>query len=94
MAERYPPGRNRIVYRSAVFKEGKLVEAKFMNPDMVWSGLQELTEVGNGLYILDIDFNKVGTWVGLFYEDGSVTSSQNFLVKSERPFRQGKILNA
>jgi hypothetical protein len=90
MAERYPPGRHRIFYRSTAFQSGINVTVQMLRPDGVWDTEVALDDVGNGLYRLDILFNKEGTWVGLFFEDGSKKVTQNFLVKRERSKNLGR----
>lgn len=94
MAERYPPGRHRIFYRSTSFQEGMSVSMKMLNPDDVWSEEVELDDVGNGLYKFEFLFNREGTWIGLFYENGVKRVSQNFLVMREMPRNLGcNVLN-
>jgi len=94
MAERYPPGHHRIFYRSTSFQEGLDVTAKLLSPDDVWNDEVTLEDVGNGLYKLEVWFDKEGTWVGLFFEDGVKKVTQNFLVMRERPKNLGcNVLN-
>jgi len=89
MAERYPPGRHRIFYRSTSFQSGLDVTVIMLGPDDVWTDEVPLEDVGNGLYRLDYLFNREGTWVGLFSEDGVKKVTQNFLVLRERPKNLG-----
>lgn len=42
------------------------------------------TEVGGGLYCFDCLFPSLGTYVGVFYENGVKVSTQNFLVIHEK----------
>jgi hypothetical protein len=89
MAERYPPGRHRIFYRSTSFQEGLIVTVRMLNPDDVWLDEVTLEDMGSGLYRLGIQFDKEGTWVGLFSENGMKKLTQNFLVMRERPRNLG-----
>jgi len=94
MAERYPPGRHKIYYRSTAFQEGVTVTALMLSPTGKWAPEVTLDDVGNGLYRFEVDFTQSGTWVGLFAEDGERKLSQNFFVCRERaqPHR-GNLLN-
>jgi len=87
MAEQYFLGTNRIYYRAGRFQEGLVVTAKFLDPKATWGGEVTMNEAGNGLYYLDLQMNIKGTWVGLFYENGERTISQNFYVI--RSFKTG-----
>ena len=89
MAEQYFRGTNRIFYRSKGFQEGLDVTAQFLNPSMIWGSEVVLDELGSGLYFFDLMMNQVGTWVGLFYEDGEKVLSQNFYVISAHRTRDG-----
>jgi len=93
MAEQYALGSNRIFYRSKGFQENILVQGKFLNPAIVWTSLITLQEAGQGLYYLDIVFDMLGIWVGLFYEDSVKTTSQNFYVIKRKSSSSGNILN-
>lgn len=80
MAELYTTGINRIVYRAESFVAGKVVTAHFWSPTLVKSALQTFTEVELGLYYLDYNFANMGTYLGLFYENGVAKASGVFRV--------------
>ena len=71
MAEKFSKGVNRIWYRAGKFAANKNVEIKFRKPD---STLIENISVpeseDEGVYCLDYDFNELGGWLGIFFEDG------------------------
>jgi len=94
MAERYPPGRHKIYYRSTAFQEGLMVTGELMRPDGVWLDEVTLEDAGKGLYRFEVNFTQSGTWVGLFSEDGVRKLSQNFFVCREKVKPVGRnILN-
>jgi len=80
MAELYSTGTNRILYRAETFGTEKTVTAYFWNPSLEKSDLQTFTEIEQGLYYLDYNFASEGTYIGLFYEDGTKKASQVFRV--------------
>lgn len=84
MAERYPPGRHKIYYRSTGFQEGVTVTAELLSPSGEWLEEVTLDDMGKGLYQMVVNFTQAGTWVGLFSEDGMRKLSQNFFVCRER----------
>jgi hypothetical protein len=80
MAELYSIGTNRVYYKAIDFATGKTVTAYFWSPSLVKSALQALTEIESGLYYLDYNFAGVGSYVGLFYENGTKTTMSVFRV--------------
>jgi len=80
MAELYDIGSNRVVYRAESFTAGKTVTAYFWNPSLAKSALQTFTEIELGLYYLDYNFASVGTYIGLFYENGVAKTTGIFRV--------------
>lgn len=77
----YITGTNKIVYRSVGFSVGLTITGYFWNPSNVKSSLQTFTEVAEGLYYCNFDFDITGTWMGLFYENAVVKASAVFKVK-------------
>lgn len=66
----YNTGVNRLFYKADGFAENKEVTVVMWNPSLVKSSLYTLTELEEGLYYIDFNFNVKGVWAGLFYEDG------------------------
>lgn len=67
-------GTQRVVCKSTNFQTGLTMTAYLWSPTLVKSALQTFTEIGEGLYYLDFNFNVAGTWPIKLYEDGvSVT---------------------
>lgn len=63
-------GVGRIFYKAAAFQAGLTVTAYLWSPSLVRSALQTLTEISDGLYYLDHNFDVVGSWPMLLMEDG------------------------
>jgi len=90
MAEKYPPGLVRLWYRATGFKEGIKVTGDFRGPEGIRDIALEFEEEGDGIYFLDYHFPMVGSYVGIFLEDGIKKVSQNFNI--EEPFRGGRLI--
>lgn len=70
MLQMFSVGEHRIIYRAANWTAGLSVTAYLWSPSLVQSGLQTLTEIAEGLYYLDFNFDAVGAWPAIFMEDG------------------------
>jgi len=98
MAEIYPLGSNRIVYRSTNFAGGLGIFVDLYGPDGLRMPSVPLTELGEGLYYFEFTFSKLGIYTGLFYENGTKRTSQNFNIRGNpdggfRPFRGDNVIN-
>lgn len=80
MIEPFIEGRNRVVYKSEGFKTDLTVTVKFWDPFLETTPLIQFTELGEGLYYLDFNFNHEGTWIGLLYENGVKKGTQTYKV--------------
>ncbi len=83
MAEQYPPGVNRIFYKSTGFIEGLTVSVDILYPDMNDDDGIILIEVGGGLYYFDYDFPSIGVYAAVFYEDGVKRCPQVYNIRRE-----------
>lgn len=63
-------GVQRLVYKAEGLVTGKTVTGYIWSPTLVKSNLQTFSELESGLYYLDYDFSVVGTYIGLFMENG------------------------
>ncbi|MHA1169805.1 MAG: hypothetical protein ACTSPI_17570 [Candidatus Heimdallarchaeaceae archaeon] len=90
MAEKYSPGLVRLWYRATGFKEGIKVTGDFRGPERIRDTALEFIEEGDGIYHLDYCFPMVGSYVGIFLEDGIKKVSQNFNI--EEPPRGGRFV--
>jgi hypothetical protein len=94
MAEIYTKGHYRIFYRSTAFTELLVVLVDLVYKDLSSILCQvQLSEVGGGLYYFDCLFHSLGAYVGKFYENGVLVSTQNFLVVREGRSRSGNLLS-
>jgi len=66
----FATGSGRIFYKATGFQAGLTVTAYLWSPSLVKTALQTLTEISDGLYYLEYDFDTAGTWPMLFMEDG------------------------
>ncbi len=78
----YQYGENRVVYQATGFTTGLTVTARFWD-----SGLVEfedspftLTELGDGLYYLEISFDRQIIYHGLFFEDSTPKRYHSFRI--------------
>ena len=79
MAEVFSKGINHIWYRAANFNANVNVTVKFRKPDSALVGPISIPETDDGgIYCLDYDFDSLGQWVGIFFEDNIKTSSKIF----------------
>jgi len=67
-------GVGRLIYKSRNFQTGLTVTAYLWSPTLQQSAQQFLTEIAEGLYYLDFDFNTPGVWAVIFYENGQKSS--------------------
>ena len=82
MAELLPNlGKNRIFYRAAAFKDGLIVTANILDPNLEEINNIEFVPIGKGFYYYDYYFNKEGTYLVNFYENGIQMASQAYLVQ-------------
>lgn len=66
----FATGSERIFYKAVNFQTGLTVTAYLWSPILVQSALQTLTEISDGLYYLDYNFDTAGPWPILFMEGG------------------------
>lgn len=66
----YPLGTQRVFYRAADWATGVSVTAKFRYPDLSEGSILELTEIGDGFYYVDHEFETEGPYIWIFYEEG------------------------
>jgi len=84
MAENYIKGVNKIWYRASGFASGKDVKVKFRKPNGVLLDYVSIPEtIDEGIYNSDFDFNELGQWLGVFYEDGKKVTSSIFNIGSK-----------
>ena len=81
----FDEGINRIWYASLTFQTGLVITCYLWDPNLIESGLHTFTEFKEGLYYFDFNFNKRGSWVGLFYENEVKKIPQTFSVGMSRP---------
>lgn len=81
----FDEGVNRVWYRPLSFQTGLDVQLRLWNPDLEEQDLQNFTEFEEGLYYLNYDFNKRGTWMGIIYENGIKRTANTFSVGMQRP---------
>lgn len=77
MAEIYPLGENRIFYRTSTVPPPDKIEVDLLDPELNNDRI-ELTSVVDskgldisGLYYFEANFSKEGTYIAIFYENGS-----------------------
>lgn len=79
MAENYIKGVNKIWYRASGFAGGKNVKMRLLKPDGMHLEAVSIPESEDaGMYSVDFDFNELGQWLGIFYEDEKKMSSSVF----------------
>jgi len=83
VAEQYPPGVNRIFYKSTGFKEGLEIQVDILYPNMGNDAGIFLTEVGGGLYYFDYNFPAVGIYAAVFWENGIKRGAQVYNIKGD-----------
>lgn len=83
---------HRIVYKAIGFTAGKTVTAYVWNPSLVKSVLQPLIEISDGIYYLDYAFPALGTYFGIFYENGVATISGVFRILTSLGAGAGAIM--
>jgi|SRR3972149_1496652 len=93
MPELFQKGIERIVYKSKNFITGKVITAYIWSPSLVKSSLQLLTELEDGLYYLDYNFNETGTFFGIFHENGITEAFNIFRVMDKLELIYDKINN-
>ena len=78
----FSQGINRIWYRASNFKTAVDVKIRLKestNGNVIELTLEELGD-GEGLYFVDFNFDKRGSWVGVVYENGVRMTSEIFNV--------------
>jgi len=79
MAENYTKGVNRIWYRASAFASDKNVKVRLRKPNGVLLEYVSIPESEDeGIYYLDFDFNELGQWLGIFYENEEKMTSSVF----------------
>jgi len=79
----FTPGTNKIFYQASGFKTGLTVTIKFWEEKGDWSTLQNMIEIGEGLYQLDYCFSQSGPYLGLVFEDSIPTKTYVFRIERE-----------
>jgi len=74
----------RLFYKAVNFATGKTITGFFIDPDLVKGNMLTFTEIGYGLYYLDIELSKCGPHCGKFFEGGKPTLAHVFR-KGEHP---------
>ena len=80
MAAEYPLGVNNIVYKAKEFQAGLTVTIKLRDPDVELVASLTLTELGDGVYFFPFDFEEIGIYCGVFFEDGVPTQFAAFRI--------------
>lgn len=83
MAEQYPLGLHKIVYKSTGFKKELTIFVDLHRPDTGREPSIILTEMEEGLYYFEYNFTNKGVYSGIFYENGVKVTSQNFRIDDE-----------
>jgi hypothetical protein len=79
MAETFSEGTNRVWYRAANFNSEDGITVRFHKPDETDDGPMSMPQCcEDGLYCLEYNFDQLGAWIGIFFEDGLKTSSSIF----------------
>lgn len=79
MAKIFSEGVNHVWYRASNFATGLNVTVKFREPSGSLTEPLSVPETEDaGIYCLDYEFNKLGQWVGMFFENDLKTSSSIF----------------
>ena len=73
-------GNHRIIYASKGLVTGLTVRAYIWDTNDVRSGALVVTEIEEGLYCLEYDFDEAGLYMGVFFEDGYASRAQVFRV--------------
>lgn len=81
----FDEGINKVWYSPSDFQTGLNVQLQLWDPKLDKKDLQDFTEFKEGLYYLDYDFNKRGTWIGIIYENGNKVTSSPFSIGMRRP---------
>lgn len=88
MAENYPPGLQRIWYKSKGFQEGLNATIDFLSSSMrKFEGLPFIEESG-GRYYLDFLFDERGNWMSTIYENGQKTTCQCYWIYRSEDLRR------
>ena len=79
MAENYIKGVNKIWYRASGFASGKDIKVRLRRPNGVLLEDVSIPEsIDEGIYNTDFDFDELGQWLGVFYEDTVKKTSSVF----------------
>lgn len=76
----YKQGLNRVFYQPKGFQD-VVVEGYFYLPDLTKTETYTFTKLENGLYYLDIHFDCIGDYVGIFFEDSVKIKTHVFKVE-------------
>ena len=66
------PGKNRIFYKAENFVEGLTVKGQIVLLDLSKTAFLPFLEVGNGTYVLEYVFEKIGRYVCMVFENGII----------------------
>lgn len=80
MAAEYPLGVNNIVYKAKEFQTGLAVTCKLRDPDLELVGEFELIELDDGLYFFVFDFEELGIYCAVFFEEAVPSQFSAFRV--------------
>lgn len=81
MADWYEPGIVRIYYKSTGFKPDFVVTADVFLPGGTWVDGVGVDNIGNGVYCLEYEFVKEGSYLAIFAEDGVKKTIRQFDIK-------------
>lgn len=81
----FDEGVNRVWYKPANFQTGLAVTIRLYDPDLKLRVPTQFTEFQEGLYYVDFNFDKRGSWIGIVYENGVKVTSDTFSVGMSRP---------
>jgi|SRR3990167_8380870 len=80
MVDIFKPGVNKVFYKSKGFNGGILVTVEMVFPNLVDRIGLYLDEFEEGVYFLEYNFEFLGKYVGVFYENGKKAQVSSFLV--------------
>jgi len=79
----YRLGKNRIYYQTGDFSS-KIITCKFIFPDGEEGPIQSFESIAAGIYYLDYEFEVLGDYLGIFYENSALKATRTFKVGQRR----------
>lgn len=76
----FPTGKSRIFYKATSFADDKTVTGKIILLDLSVTDALSFTNVGDGIYVLDYTFDRVGRYACTIFEDDTVTAWETIRV--------------